>query len=238
MEKSAVLHEKLLAMNEALLLGSLRQNELAQAAEKLNDQLRAEIAAHQQTELLLTCQKQALEMVTIGTPITEVLKFLVLSVERLSLQPLVVAIHLLNESRTHFEQTVAPSLPPEYHQGVDGAAVSSAIGPCCAAVAGRRRVNFSDIAARKDWPNLAALALSLGLRGGWSTPIISSSGQVYGTFVSYGRECCEPGAQDESLSDIVTRTTVLVIERNQFESTLKKAMSCAHRLTPSSVSPN
>jgi PAS domain S-box-containing protein len=44
------LHEKLLAMNEALLLGSMRQNELAQAAENLNEQLRAEIAGHQRTE--------------------------------------------------------------------------------------------------------------------------------------------------------------------------------------------
>jgi PAS domain S-box-containing protein len=43
------LHEKLLAMNEALLLGSLRQKELAQAAEALNEQLRAEIAGHLRT---------------------------------------------------------------------------------------------------------------------------------------------------------------------------------------------
>ena len=43
MDEAAQLHEKMLAMNEALLLGSLRQHELAEAAEKLNEQLRAEI---------------------------------------------------------------------------------------------------------------------------------------------------------------------------------------------------
>ena len=53
MDTAAQLHEKLLALNEALLLGSLRQNELAQRAEKLNEQLRAEIARHQRTEIIL-----------------------------------------------------------------------------------------------------------------------------------------------------------------------------------------
>ena len=47
---AAAHHEKLLATNEALLLGSLRQNELTQAAEKLNEQLREEITERQRVE--------------------------------------------------------------------------------------------------------------------------------------------------------------------------------------------
>ena len=39
MDEAARLHEKILSMNEALLLGSLRQHELTEAAEKLNAQL-------------------------------------------------------------------------------------------------------------------------------------------------------------------------------------------------------
>ena len=50
MEEAAQFREKMLAMNEALLLGSLRQHELAEAAEKLNEQLRAEIAVRKQVE--------------------------------------------------------------------------------------------------------------------------------------------------------------------------------------------
>ena len=43
--ESAKAHESTVEMNEALLLGSLRQHELAEAAESLNEHLRAEIAA-------------------------------------------------------------------------------------------------------------------------------------------------------------------------------------------------
>jgi signal transduction histidine kinase/ActR/RegA family two-component response regulator len=50
MDETAQLHEKMLAMNEALLLGSVRQHELTEAAEKLNEQLRAEIAERKHAE--------------------------------------------------------------------------------------------------------------------------------------------------------------------------------------------
>ena len=48
--ETAQFHEKTLAMNAALMLGSVRQHELAEAAEKLNAQLRAEIAERKEAE--------------------------------------------------------------------------------------------------------------------------------------------------------------------------------------------
>lgn len=53
MDDAAQLHQKMLAMNEALLLGSVRQHELTAAAEKLNEQLRAEIEVRIHAEGLL-----------------------------------------------------------------------------------------------------------------------------------------------------------------------------------------
>jgi PAS domain S-box-containing protein len=50
MDETAQLHEKMLAMNEALLLGSMRQHELTEAAEKLNEQLRTEITERKRAE--------------------------------------------------------------------------------------------------------------------------------------------------------------------------------------------
>jgi PAS domain-containing protein len=49
--ETAQFHEKTLAMNEALMLGSVRQqHELAAAAEDLNEQLRAEITERKRAE--------------------------------------------------------------------------------------------------------------------------------------------------------------------------------------------
>jgi signal transduction histidine kinase/CheY-like chemotaxis protein len=49
-DETALLHEKMLEANEALLLGSVRQHELTEAAGKLNDQLRVEIAERRRIE--------------------------------------------------------------------------------------------------------------------------------------------------------------------------------------------
>ena len=57
MDETAQLHEQMLAMNEALLLGSVRQHELAEAAENLNEQLLAEITERKRAEVDL---KQAI----------------------------------------------------------------------------------------------------------------------------------------------------------------------------------
>ncbi|HEX2800449.1 MAG TPA: histidine kinase dimerization/phosphoacceptor domain -containing protein [Phenylobacterium sp.] len=56
-DESSSLQEKTLAMNEALLLGSLRQHELAEAADRSNQRLQEEIAQRIQSErdaLMLT----------------------------------------------------------------------------------------------------------------------------------------------------------------------------------------
>ena len=217
------INKKMLAMNEALVLGSLRQHELAEASDNLNAQLHLEIAERRRTEALLSCQKQAFEMVTMGAPLMKVLELLAKATESQSPQRLLVAIHLLDESGTHFTRTAAPSLPPEYCQSVDGVAVSAAIGSCCAAVTGRRRVVVPDIAACKEWPVFASFALPLGLRAAWSTPIFSSSGKVLGTFVSYCREVCEPDPRAEALDEIVTRTAAVVIERKEAEAKLRES---------------
>ena len=48
--ETAQLHEKMVAMNEALVLGSLRQHELTEAADALNVQLQSEVTERKQAE--------------------------------------------------------------------------------------------------------------------------------------------------------------------------------------------
>jgi signal transduction histidine kinase len=51
--ETAVVHDKTVAMNEALMLGSIRQHELTEAAENLNSQLRVEIVERKLAEKAL-----------------------------------------------------------------------------------------------------------------------------------------------------------------------------------------
>lgn len=60
--ETAQFHEKTLAMNEALMLGSVRQHELTEAAESLNAQLHVEITARQKTARELSEKARLLDL--------------------------------------------------------------------------------------------------------------------------------------------------------------------------------
>ena len=181
-----------------------------------------DITERKRTESLLSSQKHVFEMAAVGASLPEMLEFLLRTFETQSPKKTQVAIHMLDESGARFLQTVAPSLPPAYAQAVDGMAVSSAGGTCCAAVSRRQHVSVSDIAACQEWPAFAQFTLPLGLRASFSTPIVSSTGRILGTFVSYDHEVREPNPQDVLYGDVVTRTASIVIERKQAETALRQ----------------
>ena len=61
---AAKVHEQIVAMNEALMLGAVRQHELTEAAENLNVQLQAEIVARQKTAQDLAEKARLLDLST------------------------------------------------------------------------------------------------------------------------------------------------------------------------------
>ena len=211
----------MLAMNEALVLGSLRQHELAEVSDNLNAQLRAEIAERRRTEALLSCQKQALEMVAKGEPLEPALDFLARSMESQSQNEFLVALHLMEEDGHHFGHVAAPSLPASYAEATRGMDARLQMGPCSAAVVAQKPTIVRDFAAETRWPAFTAEIISLGLRGCFTTPIVSSDQRILGTFAIYYREPRDPSPSDRQLVEIVTRTASIAIERKQVEATLR-----------------
>jgi PAS domain-containing protein len=63
------LYEKMLAMNEALLLGSLRQHELTEVADSLNARLQAEISERKQAEEVLRKNKRQYDNLVSRIPV-------------------------------------------------------------------------------------------------------------------------------------------------------------------------
>jgi PAS domain S-box-containing protein len=151
-----------------------------------------DITERKQTEALIAFQKEAFERAASGASLMGILRFLARAVEGQSHQHAKIAIHLLDKAGKQFAQTAAPSLPASYAQAINGMKVSSAVGPCCAAISRRRRVVIRDIAKSEQFAAFAAFALPLGIRAGWSTPIFSSTGKVLGTFATYYREPRKP----------------------------------------------
>src|SRR5688572_19319905 len=195
--------QQLREMNEALLVSSLHQHELTEQA--------------QQAESLIQCQKESLELLVKGEPIERVLDFLARSMESQSLGRFLVAIHLMEPDGYHFGYVAAPSLPARYAQTTKGMDARLEVGCCSSAVMSHAPTVVRDFAMETRWPAFTAEAASLGLRGCFTTPILTPNEKVLGTFVIYYREPGDPSPHDRQLVDIVTGTVALAIERKQAE---------------------
>src|SRR5690606_24323509 len=76
----------------------------------------------------------------------------------------------------------SPSLPAAYSAAIDGAKIGPLGGSCGTAVYTREPVIVEDIATDPRWVDYRDAALPHGLRACWSTPIISPTKELLGTF--------------------------------------------------------
>ena len=198
------------------------------------ERLHVTLTERKRAERLLACQNRALEMVAEGSPLAATLEYLVRTIEAESTTGVIAAIHLLDQTGSHFRQAIAPSLPEAYREAT-AVAVASGLGPCCRAVSSREPVSIADVASDPKWARYAELARSLDIRACWSTPILSSEGKVLGTFANHYRNPGDPSPQDRQLVEIVTRTAALAIERVGAGDALRESERVARFLADASA---
>jgi diguanylate cyclase (GGDEF)-like protein len=106
-------------------------------------------------------------------------------VERVA--PELVCSILRVDGKGRLRHVASPSLPPAYCQAIDGTPIGAAAGSCGTAAFLGRPVEVTDIATDPLWDEYRHLALPLGLRACWSSPIIACDQRVVGTFAFYFR---------------------------------------------------
>jgi PAS domain S-box-containing protein len=163
----------------------------------IEDRKRAEAALHW-SEALLAGEKRVLEMIANGEALPHILDALCLLVEEQS-SDMLSSVLLLDANGTHLRHGAAPRLPKSYIDAIDGVAIGPTGGSCITAAYRATPVVVSDIAVDPLWAGYRHLPLAHGLRACWSAPILSSEGQVLGTFAIYYREPRRPSPHDLSV---------------------------------------
>jgi len=184
--------------------------------------LLADIADRKRAEALLDSEKRLLEMVASGCPLEEVLEVTCGVVDTLVSNS--ACSILLIDPNGKFRHGAGPTLPPGYDGAVNGAPVVCEAGPCGTAASLKEQVVVLDLVSDPRWVGLGwrTLALKHGLRSVCSTPILSLTGRVLGTFAIYKRE---PEAPSAILRDLIARFThiaSIAIERANFENDLRE----------------
>jgi diguanylate cyclase (GGDEF)-like protein len=161
-------------------------------------------------------QAHLLEMIAARAPLEHVLDRLIQLIES-QLPNVFGSLLLLDKDGVRLRHGAAPSLPSAYTKAIDGASIGPSVGSCGTAAYRRETVVVADIMSDPLWADFKELAREHGLRSCWSTPVMSHSGEVLGTFAIYSKEVREPTPGDLRLVEVASRIAGIAIERKVAE---------------------
>ncbi|MGH7845642.1 MAG: PAS domain S-box protein [Candidatus Binatia bacterium] len=190
--------------------------------ENANEELKREGARRQRSESLQQGEKKALEMIASGAALPKVLAAIVRLIETQS-DEMLCSILLL-EDGTKLCHGAAPSLPDSYNQIIDGVPIGPKVGSCGTAAFRKEPVIVSDTATDPLWEDYRDLAQRFGLGACWSTPILSRTGDVLGTFAMYYRMPRHPTQEEFELIRIATHIAGIAIERSRDQTQLRSQL--------------
>lgn len=164
---------------------------------------------------MLKLQNAILEMVARSEDLASVADRLCREVERLN--PDAVCSVLEVDPAGMLHPLAGPSLPDDYSAALDGIFIGPNVGSCGTAAYLGEAVEVTDIATDPKWVDFAELALPLGLRACWSSPICNGRGAVIGTFAFYYREKRGPSALEQKLVNTCLHLCAIAITNHRWQ---------------------
>lgn len=181
----------------------------------------SDMTAHWKSEQRNRAHDRMLEMVAKGAPLSEILYTIVQTIESEDSSSL-CSILLLDAEGKHLLSGAAPSLPDFYNDAINGVEIGVGVGSCGTAAFIGKRVVVEDIMNHEYWKPYAQLAQSAGLGACWSEPIISSDGQVLGTFAIYHTQPTAPEEKDIERINFAANLTAVAIENKNVREELER----------------
>lgn len=176
-------------------------------------------------------QNVVLEMIAKMVPLPIILESIVKEVEAQN-PKMLCSILILDKEDRSFSKVIAPRLPAFYNDAIVGLHIGDGAGSCGTAAYRKERVIVKDIATHPYWEAYKELALRAGVRSCWSEPILSSEGEVFGTFAIYHAEPNEvPNAMDCTLIEQSANLASIAIEKSKVAMKLKESEELYRRLT-------
>ena len=197
---SAVWHETYKAPvvdNNGMLLGTVG------FAQDISERRRADEAMH--------LRNTALSALIGGDSLEKVLELIARSFEA-EIPGWRCSVMLADQQGTSLHIGAAPSMPPAYHQAVNGLVIAPDSGSSGAAAALRQRVIVDNVFEHPNWARHRDLAKAGDFSACWSEPVIGSCGQLLGTFTAYYRSPTKPTEAYLGRIAQAAQMTALIIE--------------------------
>ena len=163
-------------------------------------------------ERLTRLQSEVLEAVATGEPLAGVMESLCRRVE--SFTPEVICSVLSVDHEARLWTLAGPGLPEHYNRAIDGLRSGPKAGSCGTAAWRGEPVTVTDIEHDPLWEDYRDLALPLGVRACWSSPIKSRDHRVIGTFAFYYRAPRAPTELERAVVSTCVHLCAIAIEHD------------------------
>ncbi|MFN6514725.1 MAG: GAF domain-containing protein [Nostoc sp. CreGUA01] len=174
------------------------------------------------SEALVYTQNQVLEQVAFGVNLYDIFNNLCILLEQ-QLPGAYCSILVVDEDKRRLRGGAAPSLPKEFAKGVDGLMIGECSGSCGTAAYRGDSVFASDIATDPLWADFRDFALSYNIRSCWSSPFISQTGEVLGTFAISHKFPCHPTGHHLEILKTASHIASIATETYRAAVALQKA---------------
>jgi diguanylate cyclase (GGDEF)-like protein len=174
--------------------------------------------------LVIEVERQMLELVAKGAPLSEVLDTLTRAIEQLSPESHCTIMLLDEEHRRYLSVASGPSLPAAYLQAIDRLEIGPEVGACGSAAFRNETIVIDDIATDSRFASARDFVLSHGLRSCWSQPIRDSRNTVLGTFAIYRRKVASPRPEELRMTRVAAQLAGNAIERIRAEMRLRETI--------------
>jgi formate hydrogenlyase transcriptional activator len=182
-----------------------------------------DVEDRKQTETLRADENRTLEMIANGSNLADVLNDLCATIDNHASATSFVC--LMDTERKQLSPIAGPRVPPAFAKAITPWPIGPNRGSCGTAAFTKDRVIIPDISHDPRWPDDArGVALDHGVCAAWSEPLISTGGEVLGTFcVSYS-EPRSPTSRDLELIESAGHIARIAIERQRSQETLRMAL--------------
>ena len=180
--------------------------------------------AASQAGSVLAAEKRTLEMMANGATLAEVLNDLCASIDAHA-PPVASMVCLMDPDGKELLPGAGPHIPAALTAAITPWPIGPNRGSCGTAAFTKQRVIIPDISNDPRWPEKARdLALNHGFCAAWSEPLISSDGEVLGTFCLSYAEPRIPNNRDLELIQAAAHIALIAIELERSRLALKNAV--------------
>jgi two-component system NtrC family sensor kinase len=158
-----------------------------------------DVSERVRTEEFLQRQRQLLELIASGTPVTDTL-FTLLQVVELEAPEMHCAAYELDADGLTLRMLAAPRLPKRLRLATEAIIVGPFAAAVGTAVHRNETICSHDISTDDLWVDSRVHVSAVGFRAGWAMPLRGSDGRVIGALACYYRESRHPTARELELA--------------------------------------